>query len=423
MKDRAGFFAGCADVLTEMCAYYVVAGILIMSGRGWGLHLFWLLLCAAGCMWVFAALLKTPRTVPFLAAAAGGLFLASMAVFLLASQTPATFGYVFVLAIGGGMAVGLPLNYSLNRPTIQKHLTRLDMLVIALVGLLLCRKALGIDGGTVALMTAVLLMDAAGAVGLRMSDADGDSGDAFKAVMIALAGAVGLALVIGLCTAIFSRSAGAVGGILHGVGGVSSAIGRQIERFFRWLSGLVGHEDSFEAIPLEGEIPSVAALEQDMGGELSVDTTGIGIAAAVLALVIIAVIVILLRKQKFSRKTEGVVSPSGAVVRRTGGTFEELWKVILAKLRFCWTAFVLRDTPAGLMVQLERQGKRIHRPRQTGETMGHYIRRMDEGGALSELADALDRQYYAGEKGKPLSFRKCRGMRRHIARLKAGSEQ
>lgn len=418
MKDRAGLFAGCADALTEMCAYYVVAGILIMSGRGWGLHLFWLLLCTGASTWVFAALLQKPRGVPLLAAVTAGLFAASMAVFLLASKTPVTFGYVFTLAIGGGMAAGLPLNYVLRRPTIQKHLTRLDMLVIALAGLLLCREALGIDRGTVVLMTAVLLMDAAGAVGLRMSDAGGESADAFKAVMIALGGAVGLALVIGICTAIFSHSAGAVGGILHGIGSIFSAVGRQIERFFRWLSSLVWHEDSFEAIPLEGEISSVAALEQDMSGELSLDPTGIGIAAAILVLAAIVVVVILLWKQKLLRGTAGVVSASNTVVRRTGGTFEALWQAILAKLRFCWTAFVLKNTPAGLMVQLERKGKRMNRPRQTGETMGHYIRRMDEDGALGELAEALNRQYYAGEKGKTLSGKKCREIGKYIKLLK-----
>ena len=419
MKDRAGFFAGCADVLTEMCAYYVVAGIAIMAKRGWGVHLFWLLLCAAACMWVFAALLKKPRSVPFLALVTGGLFLACMAVFLLASSTPPRFGYVFVLAVGGGMAVGLPLHYSLNRPTIQKHLTRLDILLIALVGLLLCRKALGIDAGTVALMTAVLFMDAASAVGLRMSDAAGDSGDAFKAVMIALGGAAALALVIGLFTAVFSRSAGAVGGILHGIGSVFAAIGGQIERFFRWIASLVGREDSFEAIPLEGEIPSVTALEQDMGGEISVDASGIGVAAAVLILAAISVAVILLRKKTLSRKSAVSAAVSDMTVRRTGGSFAELWQAVLAKLRFLWMAFVLRDTPAGLMVRLEWQGKRIRRPRRSGETMAHYIRRMDAPGALGELADALDRQYYAGEKGKILSARKCRDMRRYIARLRA----
>ena len=419
MKDRAGFFAGCADVLTEMCAYYVVAGIAIMSKRGWGVHLFWLLLCAAACMWVFGALLKKPRSVPFLALVTGGLFLACMAVFLLASSTPPHFGYVFVLAVGGGMAVGLPLHYSLSRPTIQKHLTRLDILLIALVGLLLCRKALGIDSGTVALMTAVLFMDAASAVGLRMSDAAGESGDALKAVMIALGGAAALALVIGLFTAVFSRSAGAVGGILHGIGSVFAAIGGSLERFFRWIASLVGREDSFEAIPLEGEIPSVAALEQDMGGEISVNASGIGIAAVAVAVAATAVAVFLLRKKTLSRKSAVSAASSDMNVRRTGGTFAELWQAILEKLRFLYAAFMLRDTPAGLMVRLERQGKRIRCPRKSGETMAHYIRRMDAPGALGELADALDRQYYAGEKGKILSARKCRDMRRYIARMRA----
>ena len=101
MRDRAGFFAGLSDVLTQMCAYYVVAGILIMSKRGWGLHLFWLLLCAAACAFVFAYVLKKPRGVPFLTGLTGGLILAVMGVFRLASSTPMRFGYGFVLCFLG----------------------------------------------------------------------------------------------------------------------------------------------------------------------------------------------------------------------------------------------------------------------------------------------------------------------------------
>ena len=207
MTDRAGFFAGCADFLTEMCVYYAAAGILVMSGRGWGLHLFWLLLCAAAAAGVFALILRRPRSVPFLTAVTTGMFLASMGVFWLASATPMTFGYGFVLAIGAGMAAGLPLYYALHRPLIHKHLARLDVLIIVLAALMLVRQALGIDAGTVALMVLVLLMDAAAAVGLRMSDgALEDGGTAFKASMAALASAAILALLIGLLAAVFSRA-------------------------------------------------------------------------------------------------------------------------------------------------------------------------------------------------------------------------
>ncbi len=415
MKDRAGLFAGCADTLTAMCVYYVVAGILIMSGRGWGLHLFWLLLCAAGCTWIFAALLKKPRATPFLTAVTGGLFLGCMAVFLLGSKTPPKFGYVFVLAVGGGMAVGLPLYYGLNRPTVQKHLTHLDVLIMALLGLLLCRQALGIDSGTVALMVVVLFMDAAAAVGLRMSDSgSGESADAFRATMIALAAAVAVALAIGLFTLIFSRSGAVTDTVLHGIGSFFAVVGGGIEKFFLRLATLVAHEDSFEAIPLEGEIPSVAGLEGAVSGsEHSGNATAVGAVIVALVLAAAVAVAVVLRKKRFSREADAASPPSVSVVRRSGGTMKTLWEMLLKKLRFRWRAFVLRDTPAGLMIYLERQGKRRHTPRQTGETMSRYIRRMDRSGGLDELAAALDREYYSGREAA-LPAGKCRELRRYI---------
>lgn len=413
MTDRVGFFTGCADVLTEMCVYYVVAGVFIMSNRGWGLHLVWLLLCALACALIFAALLKKPRSTPFLTVITGVLFLAVMAVFLLASETPARFGYVFVLAVGGGMAVGLPLYYGLNRPIIRNHLTHLDVLIMAMLVIMLCRQALDIDGGTVALMAAVLFMDAAGAVGLRMSDG-GEGSGAFRATMIALCAAVAVALVIGLLTLLFSRSGAVTDSVLHGVGGFFAAVGGQIERFFRWLSGRMAVDESFEAVPVGDDIPSVAASEGQAGAaELSVNTTAVGVVVSVLVAAAAVFVAVILRKKRFSREMSRDASASGVAVSRSGGTLAALWQAILARLRFRWTAFVLRDTPAGLLVLLERLGKRAHTPRQTGESMRHYIRRMDESGGLDELSDALDREYYGGMR-EVLPAKRCRELRKYM---------
>lgn len=418
MTDKAGFFAGCADILTEMCVYYVVAAIMIMSGRGWGLHLGWLLLCAAVCAWIFARTLRKPRTTPFLTALTAVLFIAVMAVFLLASATPPTFGYVFVLAVGGGMAVGMPLYYGLHRPDVYRHLTHLDVLILALLGLLLCREALGIDGGTVALMVAVLFMDAAGAVGLRMTEGGGaDSANAFKAAMVALCAAVGVFLVIGLLTMLFSRGGGLTGSVLRGIGGFFAAIGAGIERFFIWFSGLFRREEQFEAIPLEGELPSVADAELEAGGmELSVNTTAVGIGLCVVIAAAAIVIAAVMRKKTFSRGTKTAPAASDTVVRRSDGTLRFFWQRLKAALRFRWTAFRLRNTPGGLLVTLERVGKRRRVPRQTGEPMGHYIRRVDGSGGLDPLADTLDREYYGGG-GQTMSPKRCRELRRYMRKV------
>ncbi len=418
MSDRAGFFAGLADILTAMCVYYVVAGILIMSDRGWGLHLFWLLLCAAVCAFVFAALLKRPRGVPLLTAVTGGLVLASLGVFLLASRTPPRFGYVFMLCIGAGMAAGLPLYYCLHRPQVMRHLNHLEVLILAVLGLLLAKEALGIDNATVALMLAVLLMDAAAAVGLRMSDgeSEGDKDSAFKATLVALAGAVGLALLIGLMTWIFSRSGDVTGSILHGIGAFFASVGGAVERFFAWFAERVYRREAFDAVELDTAPPSVAGAELAQGGvELSANTTAVGVVLVVLVIAAAAAAAVLLRRRRVGRREVSASLPGGAVVRRTGGGMDILWRRLCAALRFQWTAFVNRDTPGGVLLFLERTGRRLRRPRQPGETMRAFVRRMDPSGGLEELSTALDREYYGGAPGT-LGAKRCRELRRYIRR-------
>lgn len=413
MTDRAGFFAGLSDVLTQMCAYYVVAGLLVM-GSSWGVHLFWLLLCAAACAFVFAFVLKKPRGVPVLTALVGVLFLAVMGVFWLVSTTPMRFGYGFVLAIGAGMAVGLPLHYAIKRPLIHQHLAWLDGLIIALTGLLLTREALGIDGGTVALMTAVLFLDAAAAVGLRMSDGgDGDGANALRASMIALGSAVALALVIGLVTALFSRSGGVTESVLHGIGSFFSAIGRGIERFFRWFASLVEVHEELTPMELE-EMPSLAGMEGGASsGSVQVSGGAVGAVIAVLVIAIVTAVVLIFRKTRVSRGTVSAADASSDTVRRTGGGARAVWERLRQRLRFRWTAFLRRNTPGGVLVILERRGKRARKPRLTGESMRGFIRRMDPGGGLDELADALDREYYGGERNT-LDPGRCRALRRYI---------
>ena len=418
MTDRAGFFAGISDILTDMCLYYFVAGILILSRDTWGVHLGWLLLCAAVCAAFFSVLLRKPRSVPLLAVLTILLYFAVFGVFWLVSLTPMRFGYGFLLAVGAGMAVGLPLYTVLHRPVIHRHLTRLDILILALAALLLVKDALGIDGGTVALMVAVLLLDAAGAVALRMSDGEtGDGTNALRASMIALVSAALLALVITLLTMVFSRSGGFTDAVLSGIGSFFSSLGRMIERFFLWLTAFFTPRETESAPIFQEEIPSLAGVEQEAetlaGSSYTANPTVVGIVFAVILVVIAAAVAIRLRRKKIRLETNQSVSSSHSSVRRTGGTAYALWLRLIDRLRFLWTAFVNRDTPGGLLLLLERRARRAHAPRGRGETMRRFLSRMDTGGGLDCLADALDREYYGGGQ-KHMNTKQCRELRRYI---------
>ena len=316
-----------------------------------------------------------------------------------------------MLAVGAGMAAGLPLYFTLHRPAILAHLTQLELLIVVLLVLILVKDALGIDDGTVILTAAVLFMDAAAAVGLRMSE----GGSAFKASMVALVSALLLALVVGLVSLLFSRSGAVTGGLLYGLGSFFAAVGAGLERILQRLVSLVARRDRFEAVEIEGELPSLAGSELTMGGaELSVNTTVLGIVLCVLAVAAAAAAALLLRKHRASRSVITVSADMEEGVRRTGGTASVLWQRLRQELAFRWTAFTHRDTPAGLLVLLEHMGKRGKRPRRTGETMRAFLSRMDPAGGLSELADALDAQFYGG--GSKMSARRCRETRRYILR-------
>ncbi len=416
MRDTAGFLAACADVLTEMCIFYMVAAIFLCPST-WGVALGWLLLCAIICAGAFAAVLKKPRSTPVLTVLTLILGFASFAVFLLTSATPLTFGYGFVMAVGAGMAVGMPLYYAMHRPKIHTHLSHLDVLIMALLALLLCREALDISTSAIAFTVVVAFLDAATAVGLRMTGEDGSGGEyAGRAFLVALGAAVGVFLVAGLFTLLFSRSAGLTGSVLAGVGAFFAAIGGGVESFFQWLANLFQREQTYEAIEIENEIPSVAQIEQSTETmQLSVNTTVVGIVLVVVLLAVAIAVALILRNRKFSLGTKTAAAASHTVVRRSGSPIKKLWKHLTEVLRFRWTAWRKRNTPGGLLIRLERLGKRKHRPRQQGETMRHFIRRMDPSGGLDALADALDQEFYGGQ-GRTMTARRCRELGRYMTK-------
>jgi len=63
---------------------------------------------------------------------------------------------------------------------------------------------------------------------------------------------------------------------------------------------------------------------------------------------------------------------------------------------FRLTALRYRNTPAGLLVRLERLAKRQGAPRAPGESPRAFLARMDKNGRLIPLSRALDESFYGG---------------------------
>lgn len=416
MNDRTGFLAVCADSLTEMCLYYAAGGILIMGSR-WGVHLFWLLLWAAVCAAVFALVLKRARPASALVVLTAALFLAGFGLFWMTSDTPMRFGYGLVLTVGAGMAAGLPLYFTLHRPKITSHLAQLDILIAGLLLLLLTKDVMGIDDGTVVLAAAVVFLDIAAAVGLRMTE-DGSAADrdVTRASLTALAAALVTSLIVWLLSMLFSRSGAVTGGLLHAIGSLFAAMGSGLESILARIAALFARQEHYEAIDPGEVMPSLADAElSDTGMALSVNTTAVTIVLCVLAAAIFTAAVLLLRHRRISRAADISLTASSSQIIRTGGTAGILWQQLRQAVTFRWTAFKNRATPAGLLVILERSAKRARCPREKGETMRSFLTRIDPSGGLDTLADALDRQYY-GMADSGLSRSDCRALRRYIRR-------
>lgn len=411
MKDGNGFFAGLSCALSSLCVYWLIAAVMILGRNGWDIGLFWFLAAGALSAGFFELFLQKARPVPLLAVITGLLGAAFLAFFIVWTQVKLSFLHLFVMAVGAGMAVGMPLYGCLKRPGVHQQLTYLDVTILAFIVLLLCGEYLGIGTETNLLFVLVLLMDAAAAVGLRMRDG-GDGRSARKATLVALGCAGLLALAVLALVSLFSRSGGLTGSILSALAAAFGAVGQTLTRFFAWLTGLFYRPETSETLILDPSAVDLGPIEGTAQRELVIPPAVTAILLALVVLAVLAAVILFFRKVKTAGGTAVTVAGAApARVSRVSGALKEKWRAFLKKLRFGWQALCRRNSAAGVLVWLERQGKKARKGRRPEETMRQFIDRMAPDGRLSPLADALDMEYYGG-KEKRLSPARCRELRR-----------
>lgn len=410
MKDKTGFFAALSDSLCCVCVYWVVASTMVMSGRGWTMGLFWPLLWTVLCTAAFARVLAKPRSFNamfLLAAGAAGL---ALALFIAVAATHMTGLHIFTLAVGAGMASGLPMYYLVKRPTVHGHLTCLDVLLLAFAWFLLTQAGQDAAGGAAFFMAAVLVLAVGAAVGLRMGSDSGAEGA--KAMGVALASAALLAFCVMGLIALFSRS-----------GELTGSIVRTIGNAFRWLGGGLSwlmerfaslfEPQELEAVTMEGGVSGVVIDSQ-------VDTTtssdGSIWPAIVLAALVVGFVVVMMTILRKTKLTLGTEPTGGEAAVSTGSirmAARERWQAWLRAFRFRVTALLRRDTPPGVFVCYARYAARRKQGRQNGETARQFLRRMAPDGTLDALADDLDSHWYGGRK-YTLTAAQCRALRQKI---------
>ena len=209
----------------------------------------------------------------------------------------------------------------------------------------------------------------------------------------ALAAALCLALALGL-TAHFSESARALArAAARGIWTALTALGRVLERFFVWFFSLF---PTPEALPEEtvgsGAAPAASEAEElAASSPLLLTVLLVLLAAALLALLF----ALLRRAGRFRLKTAALVGGAGVSRRiRRQRPLAGAFRRLAAALRFRFLAFRHRNTPAGLLLRLERRASRAGIPRRRGESCRAFVCRLAPDGCLDPLADAFDRQFY-----------------------------
>ncbi len=412
MKNRVHVFAAVSESLCYLCVYWIVAATMILAHKGWSMGLLWPLAWSLLCAMADVLILKKERSFAFLMLLGVGMSAVGLLFFIVISGVKMTGLHVVTLAVGAGMASGLPLYYLVNKPQLSKHLNALDILLIAFVWLLLVQSGYEFAAGTDLLIAVVLLVDAAAAVGLRMN-ADGGVAGAWKAVVAALVSALAVAALVALLVALFSRSAALTGGILGALGAGFRWIGSLLRGFFAWFSGLFYRERKYyELGNADFELPSVAGLDETVQiGQQSM--AWLGVTAGVLVLALLVALLIVMRKDKWKLSAEGQSESFAAQTSRMTGGLRRRWREWLDSLRFWWAARLRRDTPPGLLVALQRKARRQKHPRREGETIRAFIARMAPDGSLSVLADDLERHFY-GKQAYRLTTAQCRALRRTV---------
>lgn len=411
MKDKTLLLAALSDSLCCVCVYWIVAATMVLSGRGGMLGLFWFVLWTVLSTLVFARVLAKPRGFNALFGCGVGAAALALALFIAVSSVSVTGLYVFTLAVGAGMASGLPIYYLVKRPTVHGHLTCLDVLLLAFAWMLLTQAGKGVQVGPALLTAAVLVLAVGAAVGLRMGLDSGREGA--KAMGVALGAAAVLAVCVLLLIALFSRSGALTGSIVDAVGDAFRAAGRAMGSLAERFAALFTPLDTQTVVsPVENAVSATYTQQtaEEATGEVSIWLKLI-LAAAVLAAV--AAVLHILRKTTLTLDTES--TPGGAAVQSgfVRGGARGRWSAWLWKMRFRLTAHLRRDTPPGVLVYAERHAARRKQGRRSGETARQFLRRVMPNGALDALADDLDRRWYGGKK-YTLTAAQCRSLRQKI---------
>ena len=423
MRRGIRALCGLAASFTDVAALSLVMQAASIGGNRGAVAFrieIWFAFALAAVVWN-QFLLRRGTQIPALVLWNGGFYAAALVVLIrTALVLEGPLGWI--LAIGlPAVSSGRAFYHAWSPPALSAQLLRVDGALACGACLLLLREGTGAKD-LLWVIPPLVALNVVCAVALRVCPEEGKGtvlwGAPLRGALFSGGLAAALAvLVLGLTRWLGGGSRAAVSAFFQGIKYLWLTFWGTVDRFFGWLAGLFPQEGSVELPPPETAPSSVPVPE--LSGEAMAPM--LPLFAALLAIAAAAVLVVLavrLRRVRLRVQAQSVPWASGPVIRlRKAGLLRRRWAAFWAELRFCLMARRYANTPAGLLVWLERWGRRHKEPRRPGETIRAYLRRLDGSGGLDALAGALEAQFYGPCDGG-LTGQQCRRLRRSFRRNK-----
>ncbi|GEM_PF-5901548 len=411
MKQKNDLFANAVSVVNDISIVNTLYLIFSFSETGVVSDIGYLPWFSCGLLGYFINywFLKKPRTIPAIAFLNGFLYAAeALFLYLVSGRLGGALAYAFA-AVFLLITVCREYYLVLHPVTPQSTLTHTEGCVILVLFLYFFQ----IGGFEVpvsynVIMFLVLLLNIAAMIKFRISSEHGNTLSVSGRWAALIFGAISLALaVLLLLYAGFLSGAvrEATTAVLAFIGASVKFIFHLIGSIIMFLISLLPPPPTEEGLPPEQPQFKIPEFETS---DLSVNETALMVLGALAVAAVIALIAFLLMRFRHTRissvfggerlKQEKVRSDRLSLLRRLINAARE-------RLKFFVLSVVYRKTPVGLLLSLQRFGKRRGLKRLSGETHKSYLTRLaaatdvfsgeDAPAFAQRLCDELDFGYYS----------------------------
>jgi hypothetical protein len=369
------------------------------------------------CFLVNFFLLEQPRSLPILVGANAALF--GLLLFSLIYFAPLLSGFFnhLVVVVFAIITVSMAYYLAFKPLSLQKHLLYFDAYMMGMLWLFLAMAGGEMADTDLWAYLLLIVLNLVCNMVLRSVESNVGAtlcGAPVRGALFAFGMVAGMVLVIFAIVRLLAAGASdMVASVWLGVKAALAAVWGAIERFMAWLASLIRVDQELPPLELEA-MPSMEGVEELPPADIPL--TALYMAGAIAAAVILSGIVYLIcrfRKKKLRIEVSRAGREAAPRRNRLAGGVKRRIAQFWAQLRFRLAALRHRSTPPGLLVSLERWGKKHGMPRLAGETMREYLSRLSPDGALLPVADALDAMYFGGG-ANSLSKAACRQLRREF---------